>query len=417
MAEVGSVLASSLELEFTLASVGQLATRTFADFCMVYLVEEGGEIRRLKVVSRSRDKDWVCEALMQMPLNRSRARDVWSELNTNRSVLVTHASPELIMASAQSDEHLRALRGLDPKSIIVAPVFARGELLGALSFVSSEPDRVYSRADVRFAEEIARRAAYAIDNAQLYSASRRATESRDAMLGIVAHDLRNPLTTILMRASRLRRLDPNEESRLVADTIERSGWRMNRIIQDLLDVNQIEQGRLSIAQDRVSTRDAVSESVEAQRPLATAASLELRLELAQNLPDVWADRDRLLQIFENLIGNAVKFTGPGGIIRVGTETRPREVLFWVADTGAGISAETLPHIFDRYWQARRTDRRGLGLGLAVVKGLVEAHGGRIWVESALNRGTTVFFTIPTSGRRAPADRVSQAVVTALHAIG
>jgi signal transduction histidine kinase len=118
----------------------------------------------------------------------------------------------------------------------------------------------------------------------------------------------------------------------------------------------------------------------------------------RDIPEVWADLDRLLQVFENLVGNAVKFTEPGGRITVGAARRGDDVLFWVADTGAGIAAEDLPHLFDRFWQARKATRRGAGLGLPIVKGIVEAHGGRIWVESTLGRGSTFFFTIPTMPR-------------------
>ena len=114
------------------------------------------------------------------------------------------------------------------------------------------------------------------------------------------------------------------------------------------------------------------------------------------MPDVWADRDRLLQVFDNLIGNALKFTPPGGHIRVGAALNEDEVQFWVADTGVGVAAEDLPHVFDRFWQAHKAERRGTGLGLTIVKGIIEAHGGRIRVESTLGMGTTFFFALPTA---------------------
>lgn len=138
----------------------------------------------------------------------------------------------------------------------------------------------------------------------------------------------------------------------------------------------------------------MSDSVEAQKALASLASLDLRLAVPTHLPDVWVDRDRLLQVFENLISNAVKFTKPGGCITVGAEPRDEDVLFWVADTGAGIEAADLPHLFDRFWQARKAGRQGAGLGLPIVKGIIDAHGGRIWTDSQVDLGTTFFFTLP-----------------------
>ena len=169
---------------------------------------------------------------------------------------------------------------------------------------------------------------------------------------------------------------------------------MNRLIQDLLDVARIEAGTLSIEREHVSARDLLAEVLQTQQAVAAAASVRIRLDVQGQLADLWSDRERLVQVFENLIGNAVKFTPPGGQISIGAATRGGEAVFWVADTGSGIAGEDLPRLFDRYWQASWTDKRGAGLGLAIVKGIVEAMGGRIWVQSELNVGTTVFFSVP-----------------------
>ena len=166
---------------------------------------------------------------------------------------------------------------------------------------------------------------------------------------------------------------------------------MNRLIQDLLDVALMESGQLTIERARLSARELIVAAVDMQRPLASSSSLELRVDVDRDVPDVWGDRDRLLQVFENLIGNAIKFTKAGGRITVGAASRDHEVVFWVADTGGGIAAENLPHVFDRFWQATRAGRQGAGLGLPITKGIVEAHGGRIWVESTLGPGHHLLF--------------------------
>jgi signal transduction histidine kinase len=215
-------------------------------------------------------------------------------------------------------------------------------------------------------------------------------EARDQVLGIVAHDLRNPLDTILMQATLLRHRGGEPER------IERAASRINRLIQDLLDVTRMEAGRLSIDLVRVRARRVIIDSLEAQQGLLSSSSLEVQLEVMPELPEIWADRDRLLQVFENLMGNAAKFTGAGGRITIGARSRGEEVLFWIADTGIGISADDLPHVFDRFWQARMGERRGAGLGLPIVKGVVEAHGGHVWVESAPGRGSTFYFTVPAA---------------------
>jgi signal transduction histidine kinase len=315
---------------------------------------------------------------------------------TKQSLLIEHVTSEHIESAAQGPEHLQALRAVNPTSLMAVPLLRHGRLLGILAFVSSTESRRYGRSDLRLAEALADRAAVAIENARLYEASVHATQLRDQVLGVVAHDLRNPLSTILTQLWALRRYDAEPDRRSVkpAEVIERAAKRMNRLIQDLLDVAVIESGQLTIERARLSAPGLIVEVADMQRPLASSSSLELRIDSDSDVPEVWGDRDRLLQVFENLIANAIKFTKAGGSITVGAGSREHEVIFRVADTGSGIAPEDLPRVFDRFWQATRTGRQGAGLGLPITKGIVEAHGGRIWVESTPPRGTTFFFTIP-----------------------
>lgn len=229
-------------------------------------------------------------------------------------------------------------------------------------------------------------------------ALRRAVRAHEDVLGIVAHDLRNPLNTILLQLQALSRpgkqWEPGDARGL--ERIRSTAMRMNRLIQDLLDVVRIDGHSLSQERVSLSVQGLLTNLLEAQQKVVSDATMALHLELRGELPDIWADHDRLLQVLENLIGNAIKFARPGVDIRVGAAPRGSEVLFWVADRGAGIPSEDLPHLFDRLWQASKTDRRGAGLGLAIVKGIVEAHGGRVWAESQMGVGTTFFFTIPVA---------------------
>jgi len=233
----------------------------------------------------------------------------------------------------------------------------------------------------------------------------RAVHARDEVLGIVAHDLRNPLNSILIAAELLKQQRAGGEGygSDPAVAIHRAARRMNRLIEDLLDVARVEAGVFTLNQHRVPTRQVVADSVDAHSALAAAASVELRVEAADDVPDLWADRDRLLQVFENLIGNALKFTGPGGCVTVGAALGDGDVLFSVRDTGVGISAEDAPHIFDHFWQLCKGERRGAGLGLGIVKSIVEAHGGRVWMVSAPGNGATFCFTIPTTPLRQSVD--------------
>ena len=227
----------------------------------------------------------------------------------------------------------------------------------------------------------------------------RALAAREDVLRIVAHDLRNPLNTIIMQSSLLEREGPEPERRDPKPrlVLQRSAKRMNLLIQDLLDVSAIEAGQLKVERVPTSAGDLAREAVEAQSLLAASSELELRLELEPDIPDVLCERKRLVQVFENLLGNALKFTPKGGCITVTAAAKDGAVQFAVADTGPGIAPESMPHVFDRFWQAATRERRlGAGLGLPITKGIVEAHGGRIWLESTVGRGTTFFFTIPVA---------------------
>jgi len=226
-----------------------------------------------------------------------------------------------------------------------------------------------------------------------------AINARDQVLGIVAHDLRNPLQTIMMQASLLQREDTGPERRDQTPrlVIERSATRMNRLIQDLLDVARAEAGKLRIERQRLSAADLAREAVESHASLATSAQLELRLEVKGLVGDVIGDRHRLLQVLDNLIGNALKFTPRGGRVVVETCAEEGSIVFAVSDTGPGIASESVAHIFEPFWQAATRSRRlGAGLGLPISKGVVEAHGGRIWVKSSPDRGTTFAFAIPAA---------------------
>jgi PAS domain S-box-containing protein len=396
LAEVSVVLSASLDSEQTLSSLARLVVQNVADWCAIDVVDEHGNLSRLKVASADPVKAALCAILEQMPPDRDLPHLMRSVVESKRPVLIKHVTSEYIESLTQGPQHLQALLATRLKSFVAVPLLVRGRPLGALLFGSSTPSRVYGLDDLRLAEELAQRAAVAIENARLFRASVQATQLRDQVLGVVAHDLRNPLSTILLQASTLKRPGPEPERRSLkpVEVIQRAAHRMNRLIQDLLDVALMEAGQLTIEPSRLSASWLIVESVDMQRPLASSSSLELRVEVDPDVPEVWGDRDRLLQVFENLIGNAIKFTKPGGRITAGATSRDDEVVFWVADTGSGIASENLPHVFDRFWQATRAGRHGAGLGLPITKGIVGAHGGRIWVESTAGSGSTFFFTIP-----------------------
>ena len=219
--------------------------------------------------------------------------------------------------------------------------------------------------------------------------------AREDLLGVVSHDLRNPLHSIGLGVALLRKRGVSRGAEDVLDSLSRTTSRMDRMINDLLDLEKIRSGHLKL-EERVEPASAI---LDEARELLLPLALEKRQNLEFRQPDqellVSCDRDRLLQVFSNIVGNAIKFTPEGGAIAVSCrQGAGASVVFEVSDSGPGIPERELPHVFDRYWQARKTARRGTGLGLSIAKGIIEAHRGAISVSSRIGQGTTIDFTLP-----------------------
>ncbi len=230
-------------------------------------------------------------------------------------------------------------------------------------------------------------------NAQAAEA-RVASAAREEVLRIVAHDLRNPLGTLLMSADVLGEPALTDELRArQAAVVKRTGARMNRMIQDLLNVARMDTAGLSVEPTQVAPAVLIANAMELMQPLAAERSLALVTDVANGLPDVHADVERIGQVFSNLIGNAIKFTPAGGTITLSAALADGRVWFSVTDTGPGIPPEQLARVFGPFWQARKADDRGIGLGLTIAKGIVEAHHGTIGVDSEVGVGTRFFFSV------------------------
>ncbi|MEO6778519.1 MAG: ATP-binding protein [Gemmatimonadaceae bacterium] len=249
-------------------------------------------------------------------------------------------------------------------------------------------------------EQLARLVGGALENVRLYRAAQRAAQARDDVLAIVSHDLRNPLHTIVLSASYLAEVfltDLPDAALQQTQIIRRAVDRANSLIQDLLDVSRIEAGGFSVETEAVAPDALLRETCEAMTPTASAAGVALTCHADEDLPDAMVDRERLQQVFSNLVGNAIKFTPTGGTVDVtATSSGPFTLRFSVRDSGQGISDDHLPHIFDRYWQARHAKRTGAGLGLAIARGIVEAHGGTISATSQIAIGTEIAFELPAA---------------------
>jgi len=398
LSEMGVLLASSWDYRSTLAAVVRLAVPLVADVCFVDALRENGEVQRLEVAFADPQKQSLKSQLQQFGPKPGWQTPQAKVLQSGESILSEEFSSSLELV-AHDDDYAELMRSLSIRSLMVVPLSARGRTLGALTFMSAESNRRYTPSELTLAEEIARRAALAIDNAQLYGQAQRAVRAREELLAIVSHDLRNPLGVILLNTAHLLKMAAAEESgkrgQKYVEGIQRAATRINRLTADLLDLASIEAGRLSIEKLRLAVGPLVTDAVEMMQALTAPRSIRLEKELPDARFEVVGDRDRVLQVFSNLIGNAIKFTPEGGSITIRAESRGHEGWFTVADTGPGIPEDQLPHIFKRYWQGRTAAARsGIGLGLAIVKGILEALGGRVWVESNVGVGSKFFFSLP-----------------------
>jgi PAS domain S-box-containing protein len=238
------------------------------------------------------------------------------------------------------------------------------------------------------------------EQVELQKRLQRAVIARDEVVGVVAHDLRNPVSAVKMLSSALERsqggrMSPEESEQL--RLIRTAAIQMDRLIQDLLDITRVETGRLVIETQPLTTIALLEGALMTLRPLVEEAGLELRVDLPSSLPVVQADPERIGQVLSNLIGNAIKATASGSIT-VAAHENGGEIQISVSDTGTGIPKEQLPFVFDRFWQASQSSirSRGAGLGLPIAQGIVRAHGGRLWADSEVGRGSAFHFTLMVS---------------------
>ena len=403
LAEASRVLSASFDYQTTLAALVRLAVPALADYCALDIVEAEDTFERIGEAHVDPAKSQLLREVARFPKSALTARHpLMRVMATGAPVLESDITPAFIRASFAEAEQRRVVEALEPRSLICVPLVASGKPLGALTLVTSGSGRRYDIADLSLAADLARRAAIVVEHARLFHEAQQATRARDDVLAVVAHDLRNPLNTVTMAVSMMLETTPPErvEERRQVEILRRAADRMNRMIQDLLDVKRMESGRLTTDLKPELPETLINDTIDMLRPLAAGSTIRLEADIEDDLPPVLADAARVQQVLSNLVGNAVKFTPRSGRIIVCAERIDGEVRFGVIDTGPGIPAEQLPHIFGRFWQAK-SDHRGIGLGLAIAKGIVEAHNGRIWVESHVGLGSTFYFTLPTTTDKSP----------------
>lgn len=403
LAEASRVLGSSLDYATTLRDVARLLVPALADWCGVDVVHRDGRIERLVVEHADpRKQARAADLARRYPPNPEAPAGVARVLRTGRPELLSEIDDRLLREVAQDDEHLRALREMGFSSAMILPLTARGKTIGALRIIAAESRRRYTPEDLALAEELAARAALAIDNARLHRELQAANRTKTDFLSLISHELRTPLTTIIGYAELLELGIPEpvmDSQREHVERIHASALELLQMIEQILSVASLEAGESRIQPQRVGLREILQRAEEVFGPVAAARGVSL------NIPDaeprtLLTDRDKLLQVLFCVLSNALKFTDRGEV-RVAARAEEDWLAITVRDTGMGMNPGEMALAFEPFWQAERPSTRrigGTGLGLTIARRLLRMLGGEIQLRSAPGAGTTVQLRLPLHHR-------------------
>jgi signal transduction histidine kinase/ActR/RegA family two-component response regulator len=401
LSQASAALADSLDLDTTLQTVANLAVPGIADSCAIHLIDEHGVIRLAAAMHVDPLKAAAMQALAD-PEAGGPSRAWFRTIRDGTPALLADISEDDIRESLQADDRL--LRVYDEvrfHSQISVPLRVRGRTIGGITLMLGPGSRRYDVADLALAEDLAGRAAMAVENARLYKQANEANRLKDEFLGTLSHELRTPLNAILGYARMLRGgifADPAKQARAL-EILERNANVLTQIVEDVLDVSRIIAGKLRLNVQEIPLAPVVNDAVATILPAADAKGVKVLAVCDRVSLSVVGDAERLQQVIWNLLANAVKFTSSGGTVRVELDQRESHAVVTVRDSGCGIDTDFLPHLFERFRQAdSRFSRQhgGLGLGLAIAREIVETHGGTIQAESAgAGQGATFTMRLPS----------------------
>jgi signal transduction histidine kinase len=400
LAEAGALLSSSMDYLSALRNLAHLAVPALADWCTVDLLDPRGEIERVAVEHVDRRKTQAIAQLARRypPTLES---DVWTAaaIREQRSDLIATVTPELLEEFVRNPAQRKLLEELGLSSVMIVPLVQRGVALGAIVFAAAASRRRYTKEDLEVAEELAARAALAIENARLFDASRAATEAKSDFLAVMSHELRTPLTAIIGYAELLQLGVPDavtERQHEQAERIEVSARHLLQLIEEILTLVTLESGERRVRREEVSANELLHRAAAVIEPMARVKGLPLKIREAEGDPTLTSDADKLLQVLLNLLSNAVKFTAEGEI-QLNATSQEGWLVIDVIDTGIGLDAEDLRQIFEPFWQVERPITRsagGTGLGLTISRRLADLLGGRIEVDSEVGKGSVFRLFVP-----------------------
>jgi signal transduction histidine kinase/integral membrane sensor domain MASE1 len=411
LAEASSVLSASLDYETTLDSLARLAVPRIADWCSVQLLGDDGSIEQIALAHVDPQRMAEVQALVERwPPDPESPYGVQEVIRTGRAQMVPAISDDMLVTSARSEEHLAFMRSLHLHSFMMVPLKARGHVIGAITLVTTAGGRTYDEGDVVLADELATRAATAVENTRLFARVQEAVRVREDFLAIASHELRTPVTSLRLQVQIVERslAEQVAKARVATDPFEvvagleqvlsytgvlgEDSRRLVRLVNGLLDVTRIATGKLDLQLEDLDFREIVKSGIDAMRPELTLRKVKLSFRAPEPLPGRW-DRLRIEQVVANLLSNAVKYGGGTPITVLAESQGDEEVVLTVQDQGAGIAPEFRARMFDRFEQGA-SGTQGLGLGLYITRQIVQSHGGSIDGSSPPGEGATFTVRLP-----------------------
>jgi signal transduction histidine kinase len=400
------LLATSLDYQRTLEAIARAVISSFAQSCAINLLESDHSASPALAHALTLHRDPAQADLMtalQAQIETGEYRS--AAIRNEKSIFSADIFSDTGSDTGSDTSPDISNDGKSGSALIVPITTQTRKILGTITMVRAQDEVPFRVEDLTLAEELARRAATAIENARLYERAQSSIQTRNDFVAMVSHDLKNPLSAILLSAAFILRSFKKEKElsdkdlhrQKQVEALDRSAQRMSSLIADFLDLTRIESGKLVVDKKSYRVHTIVQDAIEMMSPLALEKSITLTrstepvIELGEY---ALFDRERIYQVLSNLLGNAIKFTPPGGQIQIAVRIEGNELIFSVQDSGPGIPGHQRPHVFDRHWQGTDRYRGSAGLGLSIAKGIVEAHDGRIWVENSPAEGSTFCFSLP-----------------------
>lgn len=403
LSEASKIFSSSLDYQQTLESVANLAVPAIADWCNVDIIQNG-KAQQVAIAHRNPKKaKFAKEFRKRYPIDVNEPTGIAEVLRTGEPRLYPYITDEMLVAAAKTKKQLQITRKIGLTSVMMAPIFSQKETIGVITFVTSETKKHYDQSDLQMAGELASRASSAIENARHYKEAQDAVRLRDDFISVASHELKTPVTSVKMFTQVLKKHSEKKNDRQALSYLSKMNRQLNKLtelIVDLLNVRKIQTGEMELHNALFKFEKPIKEAVEMLQQIYTKYTITV---IGKSRCVIRGDKERIGQVVTNLISNAIKYSPSANEVKVYIGTKGKYARLSVKDFGIGISKEHLDKVFERFYRINDTitDKTfpGLGIGLYISYEIVRRHGGKLWVESEIGKGSTFHVAIPFEKRK------------------